>query len=257
MQSSERGAAPLTLPDRMIVASVVGAVVLLLMMMVVVVMMMVVAVRRAHGGPETRVRHSGIGVLKVADVEAVMMLLQEAVVGDRRHPAVGMRHRLLVTFGDFADRPVRGGTSGREGRHHRRMMMPVEGWKAERIWQSHGTISRWLTLSSESVRDVSRLLVAVAITIVSRLPLIILPGFALNLDAGLRGLGHLDFNPHVVPVRDRLALDRETGRRSRRRTRRAGVLVAATHAALLHPRGFTRRRRDGVPRPASSSRRES
>lgn len=211
-------------------------------------MMMMIAVRRAQGGPEARVRHSGVDVLKVAGVEALMVLLQEAVVGDRRHPAVGgvpidVRHALLVSVGDLTDRPIRGGTSGREGRrrrrrhHGRRMVLPVEGREAERVGQSHGTVSRRLTLA-ENVRDVSRFLVVVAIIIVARLPLIILSGLAFNLDAGLRGLGHLDLDPHVVPVGDGLALDREAGRRSRRRTRRAGALVAATHAGLLHPRGI-------------------
>lgn len=118
------------------------------------------------------------------------------------------------------------------------MVLTVEGREAEGVGQSHGTVSWRLTLA-ENVRDVSRLLVVVAIIIVARLPLIILSGLAFNLDAGLRGLGHLDLDPHaVVSVGDGLALDREAGRRSHRRTRRAGALVAATHAGLLHPRGI-------------------
>lgn len=159
------------------------------------------------------------------------------------------RRRLLVAIADLADRPVRRRTSGRKRRrHHGRMMMPVERGEAEGVGQSHGTVSlmmrrrrrrrwRWRRLP-RSVQNVSRLLVAVAITVVARLlPLIILPGFTFHLDAGLRGLGHLDFNPHtVVPVYAGLGLDRETNRRPRRGTRRAGVLVAATYAGLLHPR---------------------
>lgn len=103
-----------------VAASAVGAVVL--MMRGMQVMMMMIAVRRAQGGPEARVRHSGVDVLKVAGVEALMVLLQEAVVGDRRHPTVGgvpidVRHRaLLVTVGDLTDRSIRRRTSGRERR---------------------------------------------------------------------------------------------------------------------------------------------
>jgi len=242
MKSAERGAAPLALPGRMIVAaSAVGAVVLMIAV-------------RAHGGPETWIRHA---VLEVAGVEAVMGLVQEAVVGNRWQSAVGrgsgdrvsidMRRRhLLVAIADLADRRVRR-TSGRERRHHGRMMMAVKRREAERVGQSHGTVSlmrrrqrwwrrrRWL---SGSFKNVSWLLVAVVITVVARLlPLIILPGLTFDLDAGLRGLGHLDLNPYtVVPVYAGFALDRETDRRSRRGTRRVGVLVAATYTGLLHSR---------------------
>lgn len=72
-----------------------------------------------------------------------------------------------------------------------------------------------------SVRDVCRFLVVVVITVVARLPLIIVPQLGFDLDTGLRGLGHLDLNPHpVAPVRDGLALDCEIRWRSRWRTRR-------------------------------------
>lgn len=103
MKSAERGAAPLALPGRVIVAaSAVGAVILMIGI-------------RAHGGPETWVWHT---VLKVAGVEAVMMgFVQEAVVGNRWHSTVGggsggrvsidvRRRRLLVAIADLADRPV-------------------------------------------------------------------------------------------------------------------------------------------------------
>lgn len=136
-------------------------------------------------------------------------------------------------------------------------MVPVEGREAEGIGgQCHGTVSlvRLLALS-RSVREVSRFLVVafVMIAVVAvQLPLVVLPRLAFDLDrAGLRWLGHLDLNPHpaVVPLNDGFALDREISRRSRRRrTRRAGVLVAAAYAGLLHPRGFTRRRRGVAPR---------
>lgn len=129
MQSAERSTAPLALPGRMIVAaSVVNAIVLM------------ISVRRTHGRSESRVgRHSGrVDVLKVARVEAMMMLVQEAVVRDRRHPAVGvpidMRCRLLVTVAYLPDRPVLGGSSGEERRrHHGRMVMSVKGGKSERV----------------------------------------------------------------------------------------------------------------------------
>lgn len=59
MKTAERGAAPLALPGRMIVAaSAVGAVVLM------------IAIRAHGGGPETRVRHP---VLEITGVEAMMM----------------------------------------------------------------------------------------------------------------------------------------------------------------------------------------
>lgn len=122
-------------------------------------------------------------------------------------------------------------------------MMPVKRREAERVMQPHGTVSlmmrqRWRWRLSGGVQNVSRLLVAVVITVVGQLlPLIILPGLTFDLDAGLRGLGHLDFNPYtVVPVYAGLALDGETNRRSRRGTRRVGVLVAATYTGLLHSR---------------------
>lgn len=246
MQPAEHSVAPLALSGRMIVATpVVDAVVL------------VIAVRWAHGGAEVWIRHVG-GVLKVAGVEAMVMLVQETgVVGNRRHPAVDgrvsvdVRRRLFVTVADLVDRSVRWRTPGRKGRRHHgwMMMMPVKGRKTEGVGQSHGTISlmwrrrwrrRWLlTLLPGSVRNISRFFVAVVITIaVAELPLVVLPRFAFDLDAGLRGLGHLDLNSHpVVSVRDNeLALNRETGRRSRRRTRRTEVLVAAAHAGLLHSR---------------------
>lgn len=100
MKSTERGAAPLALPGRVIVAaSAVGAVVLMIAV-------------RAHGRPETRVRHA---VLEVAGVKAMMMgLVQEAVIGNQWQSAVGggrvsikvRRRRLLVAVADLADRPV-------------------------------------------------------------------------------------------------------------------------------------------------------
>lgn len=221
MQSAERSTAPLALPGRVIVAAPVDAVVLM------------ISVRRTHGRSEARVRrHSGhVGVLKVARVEAMMMmmmLLQEAVVRDRRHPAVGvpidMRRRLLVAVAHLPDRSVLGGSPGEERRHHGRMVaVSVKGGEPEGVGQSHGTKSLMRRLTQDrSVRDVRRFLVAVVITVVARLlPLIIVPQLAFDLDAGLRGLGHLDLNPHpVTPVRDGLALDRKIRRRSRRWTRR-------------------------------------
>lgn len=109
----------------------------------------------------------------------------------------------------------------------------------------------WRRLSG-SVQNVSRLLVAVAITVVARLlPPIILPGLTFHLDAGLRGFGHLDLNPYTgVPVfYAGFALDREANRRSRQGTRRAGVLVAVTYAGLLHSREV---HADSTPRRRSS-----
>lgn len=108
MQSAKRSAAPLALPGRVVVAgstaaSAVGAVILM------------IAVRRARdGGSKAGIRYAVVGVLKVAGIVAMMMLLQEAVVRNRRrHPAVGghvsvdVRGRLIMTVADFADRPVR------------------------------------------------------------------------------------------------------------------------------------------------------